>query len=87
MEVTRMAWDPLTKIMRPASPAEFDRFIQKQASASDLAQHTSRTPEPPSLGGVAQSLGQTMQELQLGAVDGLVNLLHNASADAQQTSR
>jgi hypothetical protein len=87
-EVMRTALDPLSKIMRSASPGEFDSLIQKQAAgASHVAQDTSGTPESPRLEGVAQTLGHTMRELQLGAVDGFVKLLHDASADAQQMSR
>jgi hypothetical protein len=86
-EVMRTALDPLSRIMRPASPSEIDWLIQKRAGASQVAQDASRTPEPPRLGGFAQTLRHTMQELQLGVVDGLVELLHDASADAQQMSR
>jgi hypothetical protein len=86
-EVMRTALNPLSRIMRPASPSEIDWLLPKQANASHVAQDTSRTPEPPRLSGLAQTLGHTMQELQLGVVDGLVELLHDASADAQQMSR
>lgn len=86
-EAMRSASDPLSKIMRPASQSEFDWLMQKQADASHVAQDISRTPRPPRLGSVAQTLAHTMQELQLGAVDNLFKLFHDASADAQQMSR
>ncbi len=82
-EVVRTAVAPLSTMIRPASPGVFDRFIEKQALASHVAQDTSRGPEPPGLGGVAQAFG----ELPLVAVDSFVKLLHDASADVQHASR
>ena len=83
-EVMRKALDPLARMMRPVLSGGFDGFVDKQAAASRDAQETSRGAEPLRVGDFAQAFGLHAQ--QLGAVEQIVKLIHDAGADANQMS-